>query len=122
MAKHDPSFKSDSGLVTAEFAIVLPAVVALMVLGLAIISAQVQAARLQQLAAVSSHALARLEDPQQVLDWLRERAPAAKLTSSKSDGVLCATLVQSMNFVVYLDALKVSEQSCTWVGREVGNE
>jgi hypothetical protein len=120
MAKHILSFKSDSGLVTAEFAIVLPAVVALLVLGLAIISAQVQAARLQQLAAFASHALARFEDPQVVSDWLREHAPSAKLSTKTRDGVLCASLVQSIHFVIYLDALKVSEQSCTWVGREVG--
>ena len=120
MAKRILSFRSDSGLVSAEFAIVLPAVVALLVLGLATISAQVQAARLQQLAAVASHALARFEDQKEVSDWLRERAPSAKLLSKTKDGVLCASLVQSIQFVVYLDALKVSEQSCTWVGREVG--
>jgi hypothetical protein len=120
MAKRNLNFRSDSGLVTAEFAIVLPAVVALLVLGLAIISAQVQAARLQQLAAFASHALARFEDPQVVSDWLRERAPSAKLSTKTKDGVLCASVVQSIHFVIYLDALKVSEQSCTWVGREVG--
>ena len=121
MAKSRSSIFSDAGLVTAEFAIVLPVVVGMLVFGLAVISVQVQAARLQQLAAVASHALARFEDPPRVKEWLREQAPTSKLTSSKSDGVLCATVVQSMTFVVSIESFKVSEKSCTWVGQEVGS-
>jgi Flp pilus assembly protein TadG len=121
MAKSRSSISSDAGLVTAEFAIVMPVVVGMLVFGLAVISAQVQAARIQQLAAVASHALARFEDSSRVKGWLHEHAPTAKLTSSKSDGVLCATVAQSITFVVSIESFKVSEQSCTWVGQAVGS-
>ena len=115
------SFSSEHGLVTAEFAVALPAVLALLVLGLSAVSAQVQAARLQQIAAVAAHASARSEPETELASWLKLQAPGAVLETSNVDGVLCATVRQSVKLLIGLEAWQLSETSCAWIGRGVAD-
>lgn len=113
------TIRSDHGLVTAELAVSLPAVVGILLISLTIMSGQVQAAQLQQFAAVAAHSLARSESERDVKSWVRNRAPRATLSISDESGVLCATVRQSLQFVFALDAIAVSETACAWVGRKV---
>lgn len=113
------AIRSEGGLVTAEFAVSLPAVIGLLVVSLTVVSGQVQAAQLQQLAAVASHSMARSETEHDLMVWLQRRAPNVSLTTSEVDGVLCATTRQSFKFVFAFDAIALAETSCAWVGRDV---
>lgn len=114
------AIRGDDGLVTAEFAVALPAVIGVLLLSLAVVSSQVQAAQLQQLSAVAAHSLARSETEQDVKRWIHQRAPQATLTTSTVGGVLCATIRQNLKFVLAFDSIDFSETSCAWVGRAVG--
>jgi len=113
------AIRSEHGLVTAELAVALPAVVGILLVSLAIISGQVQAAQLQQVAAVAAQSLARSENKETVKSWVLDRAPRADLSITEESGVLCAKLSQSLQFVFALDAISFSETSCAWVGRKV---
>jgi len=122
MADPASGIQSDVGSVTAEFTVVLPAVFGLLTISLGVISGQVQAAKLQQVAAVASHALARAEDPEKVRTWLRRQAPGSNLESSSSEGVLCASVEQPFKFVFAVEDFLLKETSCAWVGIEVSDE
>ncbi len=121
MADFKSAVQADSGVITAEFAVVLPTVVAILVLSLGLLSAQVQTARLQQVSAVASHALARSEDQKQVEQWVHRHAAQARLRTSSKDGVLCTTVEQSLRFVISMQAIQVAETSCAWIGIPVSD-
>ena len=121
MVKNFHSIKADSGLVTAELAVALPAVVAVLFVALLAISCQVQAARLQQLAALTAHAFARSESQQAVLTWLHRQDSQVTIKTHESDGVLCQTLSKRVGVVDVFDSFELSETSCVWVGQKVVN-
>lgn len=99
---------------TAEFAVVLPAMVAVTLFGIAAIGAQAQELKLQQVAATAARALTRQESPADVQAWVQTTVPGAEWNSTVVDEVLCIELRQRLSRV--LASQKVRVRSCAWVG------
>ena len=105
MPKRTSLDRSDSGTVTAEFAIALPVVIALAVFGLVQVRVQLESVELAQDLAYATRALARQEPETRVLGWFESEHPSAHIKKSISDGVLCLETVANGGV-----------KHCTWVG------
>lgn len=70
------SWRSDTGMVTAEFVVVLPAIVLALLLGLAAVSAATMRMRCADAAAVAARLAARGEGAEAVVSAARRAAPA----------------------------------------------
>ena len=111
------SIGDDAGAVAAEFAVVLPSAVGILVFSLSLVTAQIQNAKLEQNAAIVARALGRGESQQSVKGWLHSNAPGATLVTKTSDSIFCATLKQRLRMTIDLPGFELSQQSCVWVGQ-----
>ncbi len=109
----------ETGAVAAEFAVVLPAVLAILLFSLSTVAVQVQAAQLEQDASVVARALGRGESPSAVKAWLAKNLQQYQLATTSADGIFCATLKQRLKVGVALPGFDLSQQSCVWVGQAV---
>jgi len=100
------------GAVTAELAVALPAVVALVSVILAIGQWQVQQQRLLVAAATAARAVARGEDQALIDDWAKQLG--ASLELSYSETLVCADLSQTSQLpgLARVGFLRVSERQC----------
>ena len=109
----------DTGAVTAEFAVAMPAVLVILVFSVGLIASQIQDLRLQQVASVVARALGRGEPDRSVKAWLKTNAPDAVFSTANRDGVFCATLKQRLRVGISLPSFDLQEKSCVWVGQSV---
>jgi hypothetical protein len=85
---------ADAGAVTAETAVLLPAVAAVLLLAVWAVGATVAQLRCVDAARVAARALARGEDPAAALDAARESAPrGARVRASRSGGLVVVDVV-----------------------------
>ena len=102
---------SESGAVTAELAVALPAVMLVIGLILEVGQWQLQQQRLLVSAATVARAIARGEAPELIDEWVR-RLPATTEVSYGSN-LVCVRLSQRPASVLKgFASLKVSEQQC----------
>ncbi len=109
----------ETGAVAAEFAVALPAVMAILIFSLSLVASQVQGARLEQDAAIAARAIGRGESVTDVEAWLKADLHNFKLTTSQEDGILCAMLKQRLSVGITLPSFVLDERSCVWVGETV---
>lgn len=102
---------SERGSVTAEFALLIPAVLGLFVVLFSAFSVQLQRFEMQADASTAARALARGEDQQFVLNWLAEVAPKFEVSLNLNAESSCVSLV-SANNVAGGDFWQLSEKSC----------
>ena len=112
----------DTGAVTAEFAVAMPAVLVILVFSLGLIASQIQDLRLQQVSSVVARALGRGEPDHSVKAWLKKNVPDAVIATANSDGVFCATLKQRLRVGISLPRFDLQEKSCVWVGQSVAHD
>jgi hypothetical protein len=93
-------FRADRGTVTAEFAVVLPAVVLVLVIAVGALQLAAEQLRLQDAVAVAARLLGR-GDPG-ANEVVREVSPAARLTVSDRGALVCVDARQpaSLGIVV----------------------
>lgn len=111
--------QTDDGAVTAEFAVVLPAMVAATLFAVGVLSAQMQQLQLQQLASTAVIAITRQQTVSDVKSWLLKVAPGSKLATEETDGVVCVKLSKPYLGVLSPSFNQNQAQSCGWVGQTV---
>lgn len=87
--------RGDEGSATVEVAVVLPAVLAVLALGLGAVQIAAQQVRLTDAAADAARALARGEPAGSAADLARRHVASARLSSSTNGDLICANLTAS---------------------------
>jgi hypothetical protein len=109
--------QTDSGAITAEFAVALPAMatsVAVAIAAVALASMQLSA---QQLAGTAVRALSQGVASVEVAGMLRRLDPSATLRVSTLDGLLCAAIAKRPPGALILLGIQPNAKACTWVGK-----
>ncbi|PPG16635.1 TadE family protein [Rathayibacter sp. AY1C6] len=101
----------EEGSATAELALVLPAVVAVLALCLGSVAASAQYVRLVDAAADAARSAARGDDPHASL----ARVAGASLTAGKQDGLVCVDVAARLRPLPAV-SLPVSVRSCALGG------
>jgi len=99
------------GSVTAEFAVILPAVILILLLGLQVLALESGRMKLIGLAAESARALGRGEDSSVVDALLVERGVDLRAEVQYLDLSVCVSVIQKVKMVGFLD-FPVSERQC----------
>lgn len=99
------------GSVTAEFAIVLPAVILILLIGVQVLAIQSSRMKLIGLAAESARALARGEDPAVVDALVAERSIGSKTEVQFLDLSICVAISQTNRIVGFLE-IPITERQC----------
>ncbi len=102
---------AESGSMTAEFALVLPAVLLILTLSLSALAAQAQRMNLVELSAIGSRAIARGED-EIVLQRLLDQVEGLKQEIIHQDLLVCLKLSVDWN-IFWLGSVPISEQQCS---------
>lgn len=103
---------SESGTITAEFALVIPSVVLIIVFGISIMGLQNTRIQLVDLAAVASRALARGEDLDDIKVMVQEVFQAAELQTEVRNDFSCVNLTV-VSKVFWIGEYKLNEQQCS---------
>lgn len=103
----------------AEFAVVLPSVVAILMFSLGLLATQTQSFKVEQAAAIVARALGREESKSSVTEWLKRNLPDSSFTTKIMNGIFCATVKQRLRLGITLPGFELTEQSCVWVGQSV---
>lgn len=101
----------DAGSVTAEFAVVLPAVLAVVALAVGAVGASAQSVRLADAAAVTARQTAR-GDAESVPGTLAALAPGAVSSSSIEGAVVCLTLARPVSLGPVSGIVTLRARSC----------
>lgn len=96
---------NERGTVTAEFAVALPVVIAVLLFGLGQVREAVVMARLREDVAYVARALARQEEEPKVEAWFAKQHPEVHIKKSLRDGILCVEVGPNG-----------SAKHCVWVG------
>lgn len=106
--------RDDRGSVTAEFAVVLPAVVLVLVLGAAVLGACGRQVRLQDAAADAARLVARGEADGRAVGAVADAVPGATTSIDRRGDLVCVQA--SVSAGVPLIALAVHASSCALAG------
>jgi Flp pilus assembly protein TadG len=106
--------RNDRGAVTAEFAIVLPAVVLVLALGAGVLGACGRQVRLQDAAADAARLVARGEDEGRAAAVVADAVPGATATIDHRGDLVCVAVSASAG--VPLITLTVHADSCALAG------
>lgn len=98
----------ETGSVTAEFALLLPAVIAVFMLMLQLLALQVERVQLAQAAGLAARASSHLVDHIEVQQLVRKIAPDATLIIEQDAELICATVTKP-------GLLVLAEKICTRV-------
>ena len=114
---HQPT-TSETGAVTAEFAVVLPTVFMIMAISLATLSAQLERFKLVSVAGMVARSLARAEPLDSVKVVLAEQLEGRGLTIDSRGTMVCAEVSQMLEIGVLPDfGLRLAETQCA---RKIG--
>jgi hypothetical protein len=103
----------DEGAVTAELAVVLPAVLMILATSLSSVSAQVERMRLISVAAGLARAVARGEQPEQVSRVFRDQLVGRKVTFSTSGQFACVEVVAQVELLGLAGLpLRLADREC----------
>ncbi|MBU4465083.1 MAG: pilus assembly protein [Actinobacteria bacterium] len=108
--------RGDRGSITAEFAVVLPAVLLVLVLGAATLGACARQVRLQDAVADAARLVARGESRERAGEAVGAAASGATMVIDHSGDLVCVTAAASAG--VPMLALTVSARSCALGGGE----
>ncbi|NIJ04242.1 TadE family type IV pilus minor pilin [Frigoribacterium faeni] len=103
--------RRDDGSVAAEFAVVLPAVLAVVALAVGAVGAASQSVRLADAAAVAARQTAR-GDAGAVPVTVAALAPGARVASSVDGAVLCLSLTRPVSLGPLSGVVTLSARSC----------
>jgi Flp pilus assembly protein TadG len=103
--------RDDAGSVTAEFAVVLPAVLAIVALAVGAVGASAQSVRLADAAAVAARQTAR-GDLDSVPGTLAALAPGALSTSSVEGAIVCLTVTRPVSLGPLSGVVTLRARSC----------
>ena len=101
----------DTGSVTAEFAVVLPAVLAVVALAVGAVGASAQSVRLADAAAVAARQTAR-GDVDAVPGTLAALAPGARSDSSIEGSIVCLTVSRAVSLGPLSGVVTLRARSC----------
>ena len=104
-------YHRDLGSVTAEFAIILPAVILILLTGIQVLGLQTSRVKLIDLAAESARAIARGEDPSLVDELVAERSVGTKAEIQFLDLSVCV-VVSTNSRIGGLLEIPISERAC----------
>jgi hypothetical protein len=114
----NPRATSDAGVVTAEFAVVLPTVFMIMAISLATLSAQLERFKLVSMAGMISRAVARAEPLDSVKAVFGEQLKGRGFTIESTGTMVCAEVSQTLKLAVLPDfVLRLAETQCA---RKIG--
>lgn len=109
MRPHD-LLKDDRGSVTAEFAVVMPAVMGAMLVMLAAFSIQVQKFELSQQAAIAARAFGRGEPLELIESWFKGKV---QVEFEQRGQLLCATALRKVAFLGFAAApIPIAAEHC----------
>lgn len=104
---------SESGAVTAEFAVVLPTVLMILTIALASLSAQLERFKLVSVAGMISRAVARGETLDQINIVFAKQLEGRKFSTYSLDPMVCAEVSQLLEIEVLPDFdLRLAETQC----------
>ncbi|TWX40200.1 hypothetical protein ES689_01650 [Frigoribacterium sp. ACAM 257] len=103
--------RRDVGSVTAEFAVVLPAVLAVVALAVGAVGASAQSVRLEDAAAVAARQTAR-GDADSVPRTLASLAPGAVSSSSDDGSLVCLTVARPVSLGPLSGVVTLRARSC----------
>ncbi len=107
--------RSDSGMVTAELAVAVLSLVAVVMLLVAVILAGVESVRVQEVARVAARSSARGDSSEQVMQVAHRVDPAAHVTVSGSDGFVEVTVTRTLTFAgLSIPGVTVTGRSTAW--------
>ena len=109
--------QTDSGAVTAEFAVALPAMAAAVAVAIAAVALASLQLSAQQLAGAAVRALSQGVTSEDIAGMLRRLDPSATLRVSSSDGLLCAAVAKRPPGALTLLGIQPNAKACTWVGK-----
>jgi len=101
----------DTGSVTAEFAVVLPAVIVVVALAVGAVGASAQSVRLADAAAVAARQTAR-GDVDSVPETLAALAPGAESSSSLQGAIVCLTVARAVSLGPLSGVVTLRARSC----------
>ena len=101
----------DTGSVTAEFAVVLPAVLAVLALAAGAVGASAQSVRLADAAAVAARQTAR-GDVDSVPATLTALAPGAESSASIEGTIVCLTVARAVSLGPLSGVVTLRARSC----------
>jgi hypothetical protein len=114
----NPRATSDAGVVTAEFAVVLPTVFMIMAISLATLSAQLERFKLVSVAGMISRAVARAEPLDSVKAVFAEQLEGRGFTIESIGTMVCAEVSQTLKIALLPDfGLRLAETQCA---RKIG--
>ena len=102
----------DDGSVVAEFAVALPAVVLVLLLGVGALASSARHVRLQDAAADAARLLARGESDARAFAVVAEVAPGARAAASDSGDLVCVIATAPSS----LPGLTLTTRSCALAG------
>lgn len=107
----------DSGSVTAEFAVALPAVVLVLACCLGAVQVVAQQVRMTDAAADAARSLARGDDPARAARLVRHSLGSAELQTHRSGEFLCAQVTAPSAFAPFaVLGLTLEARSCALAG------
>ena len=109
--------QTDSGAVTAEFAVALPAMATSVAVAIATVALAGMQLSAQQLAGAAVRALSQGVTELEVAGMLRRHDPSATLRVSRIDGLLCAAIAKRPPGALTLLGIQPTAKACTWVGK-----
>ena len=114
----NPRATSDAGVVTAEFAVVLPTVFMIMAISLATLSAQLERFKLVSMAGMISRAVARAEPLDSVKAVFAEQLEGRGFSLDSRGAMVCAEVSQTLKIAFLPDfGLRLAETQCA---RKIG--
>jgi TadE-like protein len=115
--RHSADRHGAAGSVTAEFAVVIPAVVLLLISCMAGMQLASEQLRLQDAASIAARSSASGESEAVVLSRVAHLVPGSELSLTKGDGLLCARVSLSPDGPIpSLFGLAIVASSCSLAG------
>ncbi len=108
---------TDSGAITAEFAVTLPVVVASVLFAVGAIATANSQLQVQQLAGFAVRALSQGEPEDSVRQALKSIDPLTVLATGLNDGVICAEVSKPLSGAMKLLEMVPQAKACSWVGK-----
>lgn len=113
------TFRAERGSITAEFAVVLPAVLLVLVLCVGTASVSVQRIEAQSAAAAAARILARGDGAGEATGAVGRLAPGARLHSTREGDFVCVSVTSTAGFVAARSAgVRVTGRACALSGEE----
>jgi Flp pilus assembly protein TadG len=110
---------TERGSITAEFAVVLPAVLLVLILCVGAASISVQRVEAQSAASAAARILARGDDAGAAAGAVRRLAPGARMMTARDGDFVCVSVTSTARFVAVRAAgVRLTGRACALSGDE----